>query len=175
VARGSKAEIHVFGPPRAAETVITAAVEAFPSLEIAGSISESSSLSFECSEGCADFQFRDSRGDRWRGAAGRYQPVPAAYADDQANMFLVEMPVTFETGHTMPIRLNGNLQQLHWRDAKTLVVGNLGIRKILDTRITPDPCCGALRRFVCSGRDGLRRPIAAPLSNEIACRRRTST
>ena len=46
-------------------------------------------------------------------------------------MLILEIPLGFKVGDTMPVRVNGQETTLWWRDAQTLVLGENDARRIL--------------------------------------------
>jgi hypothetical protein len=69
-------------------------------------------------------------------------------------MFLISMPLDFKVGDTANVRIKKKPAMVRWSDSETLIIDDMDIRKVLDSRVHD-----GLRKFVCADSDGTPRGV----------------
>ena len=64
-------------------------------------------------------------------------------------MFIMHMPLSLKVGERALVKINDESTLLHWRDERTLVIGDNDARRIVTLQIDGD-----LRCFICGDADG---------------------
>jgi len=67
-------------------------------------------------------------------------------------MFFISMPLDFKVGDTAKVRINKKPAMVRWSDSETLIIDDMDIRRILDSRVHE-----GLRNFVCADTNGTPR------------------